>query len=232
MFPTENHDLAKLYKDWRGLRPEFERDNASLIADIVAGKGVNPNRVISKHRTNAAYRGRVFEGLPQDNLMAQERINIQNHSPRIAKKMIAQGNAPTKEFRVHSYGGEVVPGLSVPRYYTGNPLDMMVGRGEAADASKWFQEQIRKLPKEHQGIPYAADIAPVEGGGFRVVELNPGGRSGVIPNIPGGGQRLYKHLTGRYTPEMSAFRGLGLGAAGAGATAGGMALHRHFNEDK
>lgn len=168
------------------------------------------------------------------NLMVQEKIPIKMHTKQVAKEMKRIGDFPgTKEYRVHMIGGEPVKGLSTPRYYTGNPLTFGKEYIDAQRAAEWSKKQLSKLPAKYRGVPMALDIAPLEGGGYKVLEMNPGMASGMIEVNPIGGQHLYKHLTGRYTPEMSALRGLGLGTAGAGLTAGGQAIAKRFsNENK
>jgi hypothetical protein len=226
MFPTDKSDFVKLYRDWGKMRPEYKAHQARVERAVATGKGTNANEAAEKYRKQEGYSGRVFDPEFLNDLMVQEKINIQKHAPEVASRMRATGAGPTKEFRIHSMGGEIIPGLSSPRYFTGAVKDLVTEHPAANAAGRWFQKKVlSRLPKEYQGIPMAADIAPIEGGGYRVVELNPEFRSGVLMKTPFGGQHVYKHMTGRYTPEMSAIRGLGLGGLGAGAVAGGQAVY-------
>jgi hypothetical protein len=231
MFPTEQHDFAQLARDWKGIKPRFDAAKSQLNSQAAAGDAASWGDVMGKYRTHEGYRGRVFDQIPQGNLFAQEKIPVISHAPAVAEKMRARGAGTTREYRVHMVGGEPVEGLSVPRFPTHNPIDILREKSKANDAATWLRGQISKLPEAHSGIPYNVDVAPIEGGGYKIIEMNPGNASGIIPKTPFGGQHMYKHMTGRYTPEMAALRGLGLGAVGAGATAGGMALHRHLSED-
>lgn len=224
-FPTEKSDFAELYRQWKTLLPTYQKMEAEVRAAQAAGKSVDVNKPVYAVRGRRGYAGRVFEDLNSDNLFVQEKIPIQQHSKAVAKRMKRRGDFPgTKEYRVHLIGGEPVKGLSTPRYYSGNPINAVAESLNARRAASWAREQVSKLPKDIRGIPFAMDVAPLEGGGYKILEMNPGMASGMVEVTPFGGQHLYKHLTGRYTPEMSALRGLGIGGAAAGLTAGGQAL--------
>lgn len=227
-FPTHKSDFVKLYRDWEKLRPKYLEMDAKVKADQAAGKAVDVNKAVYAVRGRRGYAGRVFDDLRNKNLFVQEKIPIQSHSEAVAKRMKERGDFPgTKEYRVHMIGGEPISGLSTPRYYSGNPFSAVRESLAARRAANWAREQFARMPQKYQGVPMALDIAPLEGGGYKMLEMNPGMASGMTEVTPFGGQNLYKHLTGRYTPEVSAARGLALGGAAAGLTAGGQAIHRN-----
>ena len=77
----------------------------------------------------------------------------------------------------------------------------------------------------------AVDVAPLEGGGYKVIELNTGSDSGVLEsgfNTP----LMGRPLTGRSTPAFAAAGGLLAGGVAAGATGAGQALVKHVQSKK
>lgn len=215
IFASEEHDLFTSYKDWKKLRPEYRKTQADTEKAIAAGKEMDPNTAVYKHRSTPGYEGRIFEDLSGRGTMVQAK------APLIVDNKGLENEIP-REYRVHIVGGKAVPFTGTKRYGPTAGVPSISGRR----AAKWLEKHIQSLPEKYQGIPFAADVAALEGGGHKVVELNPTMASGIMGSIPFSGQNMYKHMTGRYTPEMSAIRGLGLGAVGAGVTAGGQALHR------
>jgi hypothetical protein len=202
-FPTEKSDFAELAQQWEGLRPTYLKNEEAVRAAQAAGKAVDVNKAVWAVRGQKGYAGRVFDDLSKKNLMVQEKIPIKMHSKQVAKEMKRIGDFPgTKEYRVHMIGGEPVKGLSTPRYYTGNPVTFTREYMDAQNAATWGKKELSRLPAKYRGVPMALDVAPLEGGGYKILEMNPGMASGMIEVNPIGGQHLYKHLTGRYTPEM------------------------------
>lgn len=209
VFPTEKTDLVKSYEQWRGMRPEFQR----------LAKGTPKiNEVIEKFRTRPGYEGRVVDEALRDNVILQEKLDLERFGPRLSKYMKSKGYGPTREFRVHVLGGKAVPSMAMPRYPTPAALLDYV---RARKAAKWAQKNVLdKLPESHRAMAMGMDVAPIRGGGYRVIETNTGGASGLLDN-PITTHQLHKAVTGRYSkPAAGVLAGAGaVGGAGAGLLA-------------
>jgi len=214
VFPTDKTNFRTAYKQWQKMRPEF-------MAARKGSSDVNP--IMEKFRTRKGFEGRIFEEMPHNNVVFQERLPLKRHGGSLGAKMKAKGFAPSQEYRVHMLGGKVIPSMAMQRYPAMHPLatlDLI----KARRAGRWAQKNVvNKLPKEYRDLSYGMDIAPLKGGGYRVIETNPGGMSGLLDN-PLGSHGLYKGVTGRHTKPVSALMGAGAGIAGAGATAAGSGL--------
>lgn len=207
VFPTEGTDLAKAYKQWRAMRPEFQREMAA------SPQAANP--VIERFRARPGYEGRVIDEALRDNVIVQQKLDLQRFGPRVSRYMRAKGHGPTREFRVHVVGGRAIPEMAMPRYPTPAALVDML---KARKAARWAQKNVLdKLPETHRGMSMGMDVAPLRGGDYRVIETNLGGGSGLLDN-PYTSQMLHKAITGQFTRPAAAVLG-GAGAAG-GAGAG------------
>lgn len=204
LFASEEQDLYRSYRDWRKMRAKYFKTQAETERALAQGKDVDPNAAVYAHRDTPGYEGRVFEDLTGKGTMVQAKVPVAG------------------EYRVHMVGGKAVPFTSANRF---GDKAISIPSWKSERAAKWLEKQLQNLPAKYRGIPLAADIAPLEGGGYKVIEMNPTMASGMMQYMPMSGQSMYKHLTGRYTPEMSAIRGLGLGGLAAGATAGGQAIY-------
>jgi len=211
-YPTNETDLMAAHEKWKGMRGEFHK----LMK-------TDPNVAVKKFRNQPGYEGRVVEEALHDNVVFQERLPIQRHSGGTAKYMRAHDAAPTKEYRVHTVGGYADPGLAAPRFYPG-AVSAVPEMFHARRAAKWIQKEVLdKLPAKYRNMTMGIDVAPVGRGKFKVIELNPGGQSGVL-DTPGMNLRLHKTVTGRYPHSTAALVGAGSGIAASGASAGAQAL--------
>ena len=143
-----------------------------------------------------------------------------------------------KEYRVHLVGGHVMP-ATAPRYWTGIGPEMLAPVSpaltkETRDLHQFAKRVLKSLPAKARQASYALDIAPIKGGGFKIVEANPLGYSGFLfpvhpqPKVPWSHgwmmNRVVSGLQGRPTAMTAApgvaLAGLGgLGAAGLATTA-------------
>lgn len=215
VFPTEATDLAKVHKQWRAMRPEFQQ----------AAKGSPTiNKAIEQFRTRPGYEGRVIDEALRDNVILQEKLDLQRFGPRISKYMKSKGFGPTREFRVHVVGGKAVPSMSMPRYPSPAALIDYV---RARKAARWAQKSVLdKLPESHRALSMGMDVAPLRKGGHRVIETNVGGASGLLDN-PLTTHQLHKAVTGRYSKPAAGI----LGAAGAAGGAGAGLLARDAKKE-
>jgi hypothetical protein len=206
-FPTEETNLVDSLKQWRAMRPDFVNAKKSTPGAI--------NTVIEQFRTKPGYEGRVIEELLKDNVILQEKLPLMQYGKSTAAKMKAKGFSPTREFRVHVVGGQAIPYMATPRYPSVS-LTFLKDMYDARKASKWMQKNVLdKLPQEYKGISMGADVAPLRGGGYRVIETNTGGSSGLL-DVPGMPHALHKAVTGRFSrPAATA-----LGTAAAGGVTG------------
>lgn len=207
VFPTHKTDLVTARKQWKQLEKE-----APVYLDDAA---------IRELRKRPGYEGRVIDELLDEGAIIQEMLPIQRHAKGVASKMREKGFGPTKEYRVHVVGGRAVPSMAVPRYPT-DILRMVPEYFKARQAARWAQKHvIDKLPQQQREIAYGMDIAPLVGKGkkdFRVIEMNPGGLSGLLDVPITGNPALYRAVTGRSTPAMAGLAGLGGFGAGVAGT--------------
>lgn len=166
-----------------------------------------------------------------DDYMVQEYIPIAKERGLLAKRPVKPGEAARKvrlggevptEYRVHVYGGKVVPGATVHRWAGGAELNPF-RRKEIQQMEAEIQKAIGKLPGNRTKIPMAMDVVKDTSGKWRIIEANIGTQSGFmgpqvgrvpIPSKPA--HALYKATTGRQS-KLEA--GLKATAAGVGGTA-------------
>lgn len=200
-FPESGQDWVKQWKLWKKLRKPYMKDLEKAYAEKQ-----DLGDIAYRYRDRPGYRGRVLEEMLHNNVMLQEKLPLAG------------------EHRVQVIGGRVIPYLTHPRYPSdtafGTVKDFLKGRGSA----KWFQNDVlNKLPAKYRNLSYGADIAPLKGGGYKVIELNTGGASGYLdydymPNL------LHKAVTGRFTRPVAGTLAAGAGTLGAGAGLGAYAL--------
>jgi len=208
-FPDQNTDLVKSHEGWKKIRDEFH----SL-------RKLDTTEAMRAFRRDPAFQGRVVEELLHNNVIAQERLPIRQFTGSIAENMKKRGFSPVEEYRVHVIGGKASPHLALPRNYS-DPLHAGVGYAHTSrQAADYAQGIVDKLPPKHRNMTMAIDVAPMETGGFRVIELNPG-ISGLLSQ-PGMNPALYREVTGHSTPAISALGGVAAAGIGTGAT--GMAM--------
>jgi hypothetical protein len=137
---------------------------------------------------------------------------------KVGRNIKIHGDVPS-EYRVHVFGGRVVPGGSSHRWAAGQEMNPF-RRKEFKEMEKFVQDNVDKLPKSRTGVPMAMDVAKTTDGKWRIIESNPGGESGFL--IPDKSKTLtmaphavYKAVTGRSSKPVAAATGLAAGAATA-----------------
>lgn len=217
VFPSGKTDLQAAYKQWLKMRPEYRKAVGEVEESL---HDTDINRVIEAFRTRPGYEGRVIDELLHKNVIFQEKLPLEQFAPRLAKKMEARGLSPTKEYRIHTVGGKAIPSMATPRYYSG-PISSIIESIKARRAAKWLQKNVLdKMKDTEKEIAYGMDVAPVKGGGYKIIEMNPGGRSGLLESHPLMPHLLHKAVTGRYSPVAAG--ALGLGGAGAATGLAGL----------
>lgn len=151
-------------------------------------------------------------------VIAQEKVRIKPGNVLDKLWGALRGTPSTQEMRVHVFNGAVTPELTLPRY---SPFASMSTAAQATEAENFVKDVLNRLPKNMQKGTYALDVAPVVGGGFKIIESNPGYRSGFLSpaHNPLASFQLHRAITGRSSPIGA---GIGAGLAGAGA---GLAAH-------
>ena len=209
MFPQEHHDFNELLNEYR----------SSGTKETVRAAGSNNGTDYKKLRQLPGYSGRVLDMAAKNpaSVMVQQKAPLARSTGLRAALPNLLGNAPTKEVRVHVRGGVALPGMSVSRY---DPLMHVLDRDKLQGATDFAQGVINKLPKSHKTRPFNMDVAPLEGGGYTLIESNPGGSSGLLlPEAdPLAGFKLHKALTGKWSPTVAGAGALAAGGATYGAT--------------
>jgi hypothetical protein len=192
-----------------------------FIADAKKTDLINP--VIEKYRSMPGYEGRVIDEMLKGNVIFQEKLPLMRFDKRTADAMKRKGYGPTREFRVHVVGGKAVPSMATPRYPGFSP-ELVVDALKARKAARWAQKNVLdKLPEAQRGMSMGMDVAPLKGGGYKVIELNTGGSSGLLDTVPGMSHQLHKAVTGRYSKPAA---GMIAGAAGVGGVGAGALGHK------
>lgn len=210
-FPTEEDDLATLYSDYkkRGLDKKIQKLTNEDTA--IAGGSAR----LKELKKDPAFSGRILDQAVKDpsKVIVQQKMNIAKPGPLRGLVSGALGNPRSKEMRVHVINGQAVHDLTVPRF---DPTSLAFDRDLMRGASDHAQKIVDKLPKQHRGMNFAMDIAPLEGGGYKMVESNPSSNSGLLdPYLnPLMGAKMRKAMTGQWSKNV----------AGAGALAGSAAL--------
>jgi len=186
-------------------------------ADLLAGKGdpehakwvkdalKNPKEYMFQEYIPIAKEKALFARPPKKPGEAGQRIQFRGEVP--------------SEYRVHVFGGKVVPGASSHRWAMGrefNPLQ----RKSMKEMEKFVQDNIEKLPESRRGMPMALDVAKTTDGKWRIIEANPGGESGfLIPDIAKtptlAPHAVYKAITGRSSKPIATAQGIAAGAVTA-----------------
>jgi hypothetical protein len=151
--------------------------------------------------------------------LVQRKIKIQKPGAiRTALGEAIGANPISKELRVHVINGQVIPEMTFARF---DPTVHVFDRQHLSGASEFAQKHIMdKMPKHMRNSSFNMDIAPLEGGGYRMIESNPGSNSGIIDvrKNPFAGAMMRKGLTGQWGKEVAgAGAAVGAGAVGAGA---------------
>jgi len=197
-FPMFSHDWGKEWKLWKKLRPQYLKDLEKETYDL--------SNVAYEYRDRPGYTGRVLEEMLNRNAVLQSYKDLAG------------------EYRVHVMGGKAIPYLTHPRYPSSTPIGTAMDFAKGHRTAKWLQKEVLdKLPAKYRNMSFAADVAPLEGGGHTVIELNTGGASGYLdyPYVP---NLLHKAVTGRFTRPVAGALAAGAGTLGAGAGLGAYAL--------
>lgn len=211
-FPSEKHDFVDLYSGYnqRGLGKKFEAptgDNDEL------------NARMRELQQDPYFGGRVFNKLftsPKDGVMVQEKLPIAQLSGwRAGLNQLLGAKNPSREYRVHVENGVATPQLTTGRF---DPLSAIFDRKGHVEAATHAQGIVDKLPVSARTGTFGMDVAPMVGGGHRLIESNPSGQSGMLLNDPRMAINSHKHYTGQHSKLVS-----GLGAGGAAMGAGVMA---------
>ena len=212
MFPTDRTSLSDAYSSWKKMRPEFE--SAAKKEDLI-------DKVVAKFRKKPGYEGRVVEEMLNGNAIVQEKLKLKGFNPITAAAMKSKGHGATREFRIHVVGGKAIPYMATPRYPGFSP-EMVVDTAQAQHAARWAQKNVLdKLPIAQRGVSMGMDVAPVKGGGYKVIEMNTGGSSGLLDTVPGMSHLLHKAVTGRFSRSAAGILAGAAGVAGAGAAVAG-----------
>jgi hypothetical protein len=166
--------------------------------------------------------------------IAKERVLIGRPPPTsAAESRTVAGGLATKgklrfgakvptEYRVHVYGGKVIPGGSVHRWAGGSELSPFRQR-EIKRMEAEIQKAVNKLPENRMNIPMAMDVVKTTDGKWRIIEANIGTQSGFvapqigkIPTPSKPAMALYKAVTGRQSQLEAGIKATG---AGVGTTA-------------
>jgi len=134
------------------------------------------------------------------------------------------------EYRLHTVGGQIVPEAMIRRYPTLGGLNPFRTAKEKRELVRQLQPQLDKLPEAYrQDMMMALDAIKTPEGKWRLIETNPGGRSGFlapdVSHVPTlAPHHVYKAITGRTSKPLATVKSLAGGAAAAGTTA--MALDK------
>lgn len=161
-------------------------------------------------------------------VIAQEKIRIQPGNILDKVWGALRGTPSTQEMRIHVFNGAVTPELTLPRF---SPFASVATAARATEAENFVKDVINRLPKNMQKGTYAFDVAPVVGGGFKIIESNPGYRSGFLNpgHNPLAGFQLHRAITGRSSPLGA---GIGGGVAATGAGLAAHAIAENLQEDE
>ena len=187
------------------------------FADILQGKGSPEHQQWMKELLRDPDKYMVQEHVP----IAKERALLSSPpvKPGEKSRRLQVGAEVPVEYRVHAYGGRVVPGASVHRWAGGSELSPL-RRKEIREMENVVQGAIDKLPVNREGIPMAMDVVRTPSGEWRIIEGNIGTQSGFmgpqvgrfpLPSKPG--HALYKAVTGRQSPLEAGIKATAVGGA-------------------
>ena len=196
-FPSGRTDLAKAMQDWKSIRRDYRK---------VVDSGGDFSATQAEFSAMPEYKGRVVEEMLHNNALFQRKVPIK-----------AMPSGVGHEYRVHTVGGRAVPSMAVPWVEPEGLMDVISQKLMARRAARFAQKQLDLMPEAQRGLSMGMDIVPVQGGGFKILELNPGGQSGFLDH-PGAADKLYRAVTGRSTKEIAKRDAIRAGIGGAAAT--------------
>lgn len=163
-----------------------------------------------------------------EQFVVQESIPIatERRIPFFGRKQHAGRAEMPVEYRVHTVGGQIVPGATVRRYPTTGALNPFKTWRERRELTRQLQPHLDKLPAQQRDqMMMGMDVVRTPQGQFRVIETNPiGGQSGFLaPDITHAPtlapHRVYRAITGRTSKPLAAATALGAGGTVAGTAA-------------
>lgn len=211
-FPDETDNFNSLLTRYRnsGLAQKTKEMRRAANGD---SNKLNDMMEKLRNTGDGAYSGRVLHKAVRDpsKVMVQEKI-----------QRAPGGN---REYRVHVENGQVLPSLVSTRFLEPGSI---LNRKEQLEAARHAQEWVNKLPGKYRQGTFGMDVMPSADNGFKLVESNPSGRSGLLGLLPHSGVVLHKHYTGQHGVPVAAGMAAA-GAAGAGLAAGGAgAAYNHM----
>lgn len=192
----------------------FPTDKTNFLALLNKARKEKGNvyEIEDAHRTIA----KILKRGPES-AMVQERLPLQKGSRigRLWAKIRGDDPMNTKEVRVHVINGVVIPEMTVPRF---DQTMKFFGRRHLRNASAYAQKAVDKLPEELRNATFAMDVAPIKGGGYKIIESNPSGVSGLTSPKWNSmiGLQMHKAFTGQHSRPVAA---IGATTAGLGAAA-------------
>lgn len=209
-FPTESDDFDALFNRYL----QKVKDGGFTIPDS-AGTPLERQDWMRKFQADPDFSGRVLRQASNDprEVMVQEKLPLEKLTGIRAwlNKALGQNNM-SKELRVHVENGVATPELTTSRF---DILGSVLNRKGQREAAQYAQSIIDKLPEKQRAGTFAMDIAPIQGGGYKLIESNPTGRSGLLFTDPRMAANMFKHYTGQHSQAVA-----GLGAAAGGLAAG------------
>jgi hypothetical protein len=179
------------------------------------------SKSLSEYLAGGGHQAEVVQQLLRDpsKVIAQAKIPIEQGNVLDRLWGTLRRTPSTREHRVHVFEGAVSPSTTTPRF---SPLSALTTRKQLREGEDFVRGVLEKLPPELQRGSYNFDVAPVVGGGYKIIESNPGQYSGILnpgrnPLAP---FLLHRDLTGRHGRLSS-----GLAAATA-ATGAGLAASK------
>lgn len=158
-FPTDKTDFRALYE---GYVENVKAKRAELLKTL--GDATEVHLTLKKEKY---YEGNILDQLfdAPETVIIQERLKPRFLAPNLID-----------EYRVHIAEGKVIPGATVYRWASNG----FYTRRDMREVERFVERVLRLLPPDMQSLCYGIDVMRLEDGGFKVIELNPGGESGYL----------------------------------------------------
>lgn len=184
---TDKSNLAELHA---GYLKDYAPQKAALLA-------ADPDVDLSKHlRDHPFAAGRTVDELLRDprRVAVQERLKL----ARWTTEELPRDVQPFQEYRLHVVDGHVVPGATSHRW---SVSETFKSANELSDVEAWTEAQFQKFPEHVQQTQgFAPDVAKLEDGSYRFIELNVGGLSGILYKNPLAAAAVSEAITGHAAP--------------------------------
>ncbi len=179
----------------------FERDIEPQAAKLRI-EGYDESYIHLDLKKKPFYSGKNVKQLMTDpsKMIIQEKLRpVLSNYVRVRDEFITR----FEEYRVHIVEGRVLKGGTLRRFENYRSIIP----GENAEVEAFAQSVIDRLSKQYRKMNFGLDVMRVEGGGFRVIEMNPGGESGFLyPEMEYWvSQVLASHYRGKPTPFLRDF---------------------------